>query len=65
MAKIPWEYASILRKSFPFDKTNEKLSEEVMRLDNPYAFFRYFFTDEIVNKVVLETQLYNIQQNPN
>lgn len=45
-------------------KSNEN-SDEVLELGSLYSFFRYFFTDDVINKIVSETNLYSIQQNPN
>lgn len=44
---------------------NDCLPDEVMELDTPYQFFKYFFTDELMDKIIQESKLYRIQQNPN
>ncbi|XP_054277156.1 piggyBac transposable element-derived protein 3-like [Macrosteles quadrilineatus] len=63
--KIPWVHASILSKKIPFDKENEKLSEDIMTLDTPYAFFKYFFNDTLMRNITQESNLYLVQQDPN
>lgn len=49
---------------FPFIG-NDKLQQTIVELSTPYQFFKYFFTDEIISKIVNETNLYAIQQNTN
>lgn len=63
--KIPWVNACILKKKIPFDKCHEKLPENIMNLDTPYAFFKYFFDENLLQKIVRESQLYLVQQDPN
>lgn len=57
--------ANIISKEIPFDNTNEKLSEDIMTLDTPYAFFKYFFSDTLMRNIMQESNLYLVQQDPN
>lgn len=37
---------------------------EVMKLETPYEFFTYFFTPELMEKIVSESNTYSTQMNP-
>lgn len=36
----------------------------IQELSTPYSFFRYFFDDELVQKIANESNLYSVQKNP-
>ncbi|CAH0719104.1 unnamed protein product, partial [Brenthis ino] len=46
-------------------RDNTDLEPEVKALKTPYMCFEYFFTPELCQKIVRETNLYALQQNPN
>uniref|UniRef100_A0A6P7GBV8 Uncharacterized protein LOC114340246 n=1 Tax=Diabrotica virgifera virgifera TaxID=50390 RepID=A0A6P7GBV8_DIAVI len=43
---------------------NTNLPNAIMDLSTPYAFFKYFFHNELIEKIVLESNTYVIQKNP-
>lgn len=43
---------------------NEEFSPAVMELQSPYQFFTYFFTNDILEKIVTETTRYAVQIKP-
>lgn len=43
---------------------SEELSPAVMELQTPYQFFCYFFTNDLMEKIVAETVRYSVQTNP-
>ncbi|XP_045505807.1 piggyBac transposable element-derived protein 3-like [Colias croceus] len=44
---------------------SEELSSNILELDTPYQFFTYFFTNEFLESIVQESNLYATQQQPN
>lgn len=63
---ITWNLRSntLDTQQFTF-KGNACLPHNVAQLDNPYQFFKYFFTDDLLSKIAEETNLYSCQLNPN
>lgn len=45
-------------------KGNNTLPLDVMKLDTPYQFFKYFITDELLSTITEETNFYSSQINP-
>lgn len=41
-----------------------QLSDTIMALETPYQFFTYFVTNELLNKITDETNLYAVQSKP-
>lgn len=41
---------------------NINIPGNIMELDTPYQFFSYFFSNELINKIVQETNLYAVQK---
>lgn len=44
---------------------NTELSQEIMKIDTPFGFFKYFFDDEIMRHIIQQSNLYSFQTNPN
>lgn len=40
-------------------------TSEQSQLETPYQCFKYFFNDDFMQKIVAETNLYNMQKDPN
>ena len=49
-------------KSF---KGTDQLPSQIMNLSTPYSFFTYFFSDDILQSIVDQSNLYSLQLNPN
>lgn len=43
---------------------NDNLPENISLLPHPYSFFKYFFTDEMINNIVEQSNLYSVQKDP-
>lgn len=41
-----------------------ELPPELQQADSPYAFFKFFLTDEIINDIVYQTILYSVEKRP-
>lgn len=46
-------------------KGNVEYPDFIKSLDTPFQFFKYFFTDELLQKIVDESTLYTTQKDPN
>lgn len=42
---------------------NDSLPANILALDTPYRFFKYFFTDDIISNIVQQSNLYSVQTN--
>ncbi|CAH2101204.1 unnamed protein product [Euphydryas editha] len=45
-------------------KGNEALSEDIIAMQSPFQFFNYFFSNDLIAKIVEETNKYAVQKNP-
>lgn len=43
---------------------DDQLPDEILSLENPYQFFNYFFSNELIAMIVQETNLYAVQTKP-
>lgn len=56
------------KQSLVFDENNikfggsEELPSEVTDLQSPYQFFAYFFTNELLENIVIESTRYAVQK---
>lgn len=46
-------------------KGSTTLPTDIMDLSTPYSFFKFFFTDNIIDNIVVQSNLYSTQQNAN
>lgn len=44
---------------------NDMLPTDILELSTPYAFFKYFFGDDLIDRIASECSTYAIQENPN
>lgn len=44
---------------------NSSLPNNILELETPYDFFKYLFTDSLLQTIVDQTNLYSVQKNPN
>lgn len=62
---IEWSRGNLLKSDDDTKFTgNTQLPEEVMELDTPYQFFRFFWTQELMEQIVEQTILYSVQVRP-
>ncbi|XP_026316625.1 piggyBac transposable element-derived protein 4-like [Hyposmocoma kahamanoa] len=58
------------KQSLVFDENNikfggsEELTSEVTDLQSPFQFFTYFFTNELLENIIIETTRYAVQKEP-
>lgn len=65
MRDLVWKKKSLfLNESQVTFRRNANLSQEIMELDKPFRIFAYFFTNNIIDKIVQETNLYAVQKDP-
>lgn len=65
------KYTNILWKKKYLELNNERLNfqgdleipAEILKLETPYQFFKYFITEELLDRIVNETNLYCAQKN--
>nr|AGK25051.1 transposase [Chilo suppressalis] len=68
--RIPIRQMIWKKQSFPFDEnrikfeSNTPYSSDIVNLDTPFHFFSYFFTKELLENIVQETNKYSVQKNP-
>lgn len=55
------EFAMDLNTDF---KASEELPEHFLNFSGPYSYFTYFFSDELMNSIVYQSNLYTCQKNP-
>ncbi|KAJ8969606.1 hypothetical protein NQ314_001672 [Rhamnusium bicolor] len=66
VSKITWKKTKLLLNQQQLQFHGDpSLSSNILELDGPYEFFNYFFTDEILHRIVDETNLFSIQKDPN
>lgn len=64
--KVLWKQENINLENCDFRfKENTELPEQILELSNPYQFFMYFLTEELLAKITEETNLYSRQKHPN
>lgn len=62
---ITWKKKNLILNSEQLQfRGKEDLPTEISNLESPIDFFNYFFTDELVEKIVSETNLYALQVDP-
>lgn len=61
--KILWKHSDFEFFELPF-KGNINLSSEITNLSTPLAFFKYFFTDDFLQIIVDESNIYSCEKNP-
>ena len=63
--RYAWEYGSLVadEDSTQFSGTSI-LPEDILELQSPLQFFRYFFTNEIISYIAEQTSIYCAQQRP-
>lgn len=54
---VPWSFSGIPRPAFPF-QGDSGIKLDNLNKDNPIQLFECFFTDELINKIVVETNRY-------
>lgn len=57
-----WRNGQFIDSSSPF-VCNTALLHEMQSLRTPFQFFRYFFSQDIIKKIVFETNQYSMQEN--
>lgn len=63
---IIWKKKSLLLNHQQLEFHGDSmLPNNIMELESPYEFFRYFFTDQIIETIASESNLYSVQQDPN
>lgn len=64
--KVNWskQYFNKTENDFKF-KGDSSLPEDILSLKTPYEFFSYFFTEELITKIVKETCIFHYQKNSN
>lgn len=62
---ITWKHSAFANKTeeVPF-KGDSTLPSEILEMETPYQFFKYFFTDAIIDKIVEQSLLFSKQSNP-
>lgn len=46
-------------------KGNSDLPTEILQLETPFDFFKYYITDSLIKNIAEQTNLYSVQKNPN
>lgn len=54
---VPWTFSGIPRPAFPF-QGDSGIKLDNLNKDNPIQLFECFFTNELINKIVVETNRY-------
>ncbi|PSN38182.1 hypothetical protein C0J52_15046 [Blattella germanica] len=63
---IQWNEENLVKTADETKFTGDTtLPQEILHIDTPVEYFRYFFTNEVIQYIVGQTNLYSIQCRPN
>lgn len=63
---IDWKIGNLVRKDDEIQFTgNTALPQEIVGLETPVQYFKYFFTNEMIQYIVEQTNVYSVQCRPN
>lgn len=65
MTNLAWKKGSFVTDNACITHTESLLSADMLLLDTPLDYFAFFFSNDLLQKIKYQSELYSVQKNVN